>query len=196
MLRWYGRPVMAVSVDQIIAGIIEAEGREYSDNPDDAGGPTKFGITQAVLSAWRGHAVSADDVRALSEDEARAIYRARYVQSPGFDAVLAIAPSIGAELVDTGVNMGPEASTKFLQRALNVLNQEGRAYPDIAVDGKCGHATIAALRAFISMRGLEGQRVLLLALNCLQGARYIELSEQRQQNESFVYGWLKNRVAL
>ena len=32
------------------------------------------------------------------------------------------------------------------------------------------------------------------ALNCLQGAFYIELTERRQKDERFAYGWLLNRV--
>ena len=56
--------------------------------------------------------------------------------------------------------------------------------------------TLAALRTFLAHRGLEGETVLLKALNCLQGARYIELAEARPQNKSFVYGWLRERVAV
>ena len=53
-----------------------------------------------------------------------------------------------------------------------------------------------ALRAFLGRRGDAGERVLLKALNCLQGARYIDLAQRRSANESFLYGWIANRVAL
>lgn len=33
--------------------------------------------------------------------------------------------------------------------------------------------------------------ILIRALNCSQGQRYLELAEKRQANESFVYGWDK-----
>ena len=55
---------------------------------------------------------------------------------------------------------------------------------------------LAALRAFLGRRGDAGERVLLKALNCLQGARYIDLAQRRSANESFLYGWIANRVAL
>ncbi|WP_319800296.1 putative peptidoglycan-binding domain-containing protein, partial [Enterobacter hormaechei] len=45
-------------------------------------------------------------------------------------------------------------------------------------------------------RGGEGEIVLLRALNCSQGQRYLELAEQRPANESFVYGWMRERVSL
>jgi hypothetical protein len=43
-------------------------------------------------------------------------------------------------------------------------------------------------------RGKEGEQVLLRALNCSQGARYLELAEGREANEDFLYGWVKERV--
>ncbi|HAU3242620.1 TPA: hypothetical protein JDH92_004536, partial [Salmonella enterica subsp. diarizonae] len=49
---------------------------------------------------------------------------------------------------------------------------------------------------FLSIRGSEGEMILILALNCSQGQRYLELAEQRQANESFIYGWMKERVKL
>jgi hypothetical protein len=37
-------------------------------------------------------------------------------------------------------------------------------------------------------------RVLLTAMNCLQGDRYIQIAEARPSQERFVYGWLRARV--
>ncbi|EIG41384.1 hypothetical protein ESTG_04974 [Escherichia coli B799] len=44
--------------------------------------------------------------------------------------------------------------------------------------------------------GKDGELVMLKALNCTQGDRYLELAEKREANESFVYGWMKERVAV
>lgn len=179
------------TVEQIIDEIIRREGG-YVDHPDDRGGPTKYGITEAVgrLHGWRG------DMRDLPEDLARRIYLDQYYQRPGFDQIHAISPAVALELTDTGVNMGPEVAVRFLQRALNALNQQERLFPDLKADGYLGNKSLAALRTFLSHRSLEGETVLLKALNCLQGARYIELAETRPPNESFVYGWLRERVAI
>jgi len=49
-------------------------------------------------------------------------------------------------------------------------------------------------RSFVNKRKQQGETVILKALGCLQGARYIELAEKREQNEAFVIGWLANRV--
>ena len=51
-------------------------------------------------------------------------------------------------------------------------------------------------RLYLQRRGKEGELVMLTALNCQQGMRYIELCEARERNEEFVYGWFKNRVVI
>lgn len=178
-------------VDRLIDHIIEVEGG-YSDDPDDAGGETCWGITVEVARAWGYEG----PMRDLPQETAREIYRERYYHGPHFDRVAKRSPAIARELVDTGVNMGVGQSGAFLQSALNALNDRGRHYRDITVDGQVGPATLGALRAYLDLRGAEGEQVLLVALNALQGARYIELAEARERNEKFVYGWLRARVAL
>lgn len=181
-----------MKIKDIIAGVIEREGG-YSENPDDPGGPTKFGIGSATArrNGYRGQ------MRDLPRPFAEAVYLREYVTEPGFDQVGAVSMAIAEELVDTGVNMGVSIPLPWLQRVLNVLNQQGKLWADIAVDGKIGPATLGALGAYLRHRGRDdGERVMLRALNCLQGARYIELAESRAANETFVYGWLLNRVEV
>ena len=104
------------------------------------------------------------------------------------------APRIAAELFDTGANMGPAVATTFLQRALTALNRNARDYPDLTPDGRIGPRTLAALDAFLKLRGAGGETVLLRALEALQGERYLRLAERRPANEAFLYGWLANRI--
>ena len=107
-----------MDVDELIDDVIGREGG-YSSHPADRGGPTRWGITEAVA---RAHGF-AGDMRSFPREEAVAIYRRRYWLRPGFDRVAELAPRIAAELFDTGVNMGPEVAAGFLQRALNALNR-------------------------------------------------------------------------
>ena len=178
-----------MDVDELIDDVIGREGG-YSNHPADRGGPTRWGITEAVA---RAHGF-AGDMRALPREEAAAIYRRIYWLRPGFDRVAEIAPRIAAELFDTGVNMGPEVAAGFVQRALNALNRGASDYPDIAVDRRIGETTLAALRGFIARRDGSGEEVLLKAIEALQGERYLRLAEQRPANEAFLYGWLANRL--
>ncbi len=185
-----------MTIDEIITNILKVEGSAYTNDSRDSGGPTKYGITLATLSAYRGRPCTAADVQALTELEARGIYLARYVVTPGFGHVNLLSPRIAEELVDTGVNTGPARAAVMLQRCLNALNRQGKDYSDIPVDGDCGPATIASLKAFLSKRGKEGETVLLRALNCLQGEFYIDLAERRPKDEFFLLGWLLNRVTI
>lgn len=178
-----------MDIDMMIDAVIDREG-DYTNNPADKGGPTRFGITEAVARAqgYQG------DMRALPRDVAADIYRRLYWVKPRYDRVAARAPDIAAKLFDTAVNMGPATATGFLQRALNALNRGARDYADLSVDGCVGNATLAALDSFVARRGAAGLGVLLKAINALQGERYIHLAETRPANEAFVYGWIANRI--
>lgn len=103
--------------EDILTDVLRREGG-YVDRPEDRGGPTNHGITLATLSGWRGRPATAADVAALTEDEAREIYRHRYIGEPGFGAI----PDarLRALLVDSGVHSGPKNAIRFLQRSLGV----------------------------------------------------------------------------
>ena len=178
------------SVDVLIDALIEREGG-YVSHPADKGGPTCFGITEAVARA-HGYAGA---MSSLPREEAATIYRRLYWLRPRFDQVAKRSARIAAELFDTGVNMGPAVATTFLQRALTALNRNAKDYTDLTPDGRVGPLTLHALDAFLATRGKRGgETVLMRALEALQGERYLRLAERRPANEAFLYGWLANRI--
>lgn len=171
-----------MTLDEIIDSTIKAEGG-YVNDPADSGGATNYGITEKTARAngYQG------DMRNLPLATARQIYRNEYLVKPGF----ADFPSeVAAELFDTGVNMGPAKATEFLQRATNALSGSG-----LSVDGKMGPATKAAVRAYLSSRS-NAASILVKALNCLQGVRYIEIVEGKPSQRKFINGWLASRVEI
>ena len=177
-------------IERLLEGLIEREGG-YVHHPADKGGPTRFGVTEAVARAhgYRGA------MKALPQEEAVAIYRRIYWLRPRFDTLAKHSPRIAAELFDTGVNMGPAVAATFLQRALTALNRNGRDFADLVPDGRVGPRTLAALAGFLEARGKRGgETVLMRALEALQGERYLRLAERRPANEAFLYGWLANRI--
>lgn len=180
----------ALDVDTLIDGVIDREGG-YVDNPSDKGGPTCFGITEAVARA-NGYS---GPMRQLPRSEAVSIYRRLYWLRPRLDEIERRSARVAAELFDTGVNMGPAVAVTFLQRALTALNRNAGDYPDLTPDGRIGPVTLAALDAFLKVRGhAGGETVLLRAIEALQGERYLRLAERRPANEAFLYGWLANRI--
>jgi lysozyme family protein len=180
---------MAQDIGALLDELIEREG-SYVNHAADRGGPTRFGITEAVARAHGYGGAMAE----LPRDEAAAIYRRLYWLRPKFDEIAKRSTKLAAELFDTGANMGPAVAATFLQRALTALNRNGKDYPDLVPDGRIGERTLQALDAFLAIRGGSGETVLLRAIEALQGERYLRLAERRPANEAFLYGWLANRI--
>lgn len=152
----------------LITGIIEREG-SFVNDPDDSGGPTKYGVTKATLARWRKRRVTTAEVAALTKDEARDIYQALYIDQPGFAG---IPEPLLTQVVDFGVNAGTSQATRTLQLVLGVTQ-----------DGICGPKT----RAAAAKRGAGD-----VALQ-LWRARihfYAHLVAQRPTQEKFIDGWL------
>lgn len=177
--------------DTLVQKLIAVEGG-YSNNPADKGGETMWGVTITVARE-NGYAGRMID---MSRDQAIAVYRAKYWAKPGLYLVSPLSEAIAGELLDTGVNMGTGTAAIFLQRALNVLNRRGLDYPDIKVDGGIGPATAAALAAYLKRNPQNGESIVLKVLNCLQGARYVELGESVPDDETFENGWFATRIGL
>lgn len=181
---------MNKSVDQLIDELIQREG-DYVDHPADRGGPTRYGITEAVARAT-GYA---GNMRDFPRSTAVILYKRDYWDKPKLGEVAKLAPRLAVELFDTGVNMGVKTAVEFLQRSLSALNRQGRDYPDLIEDGAIGPATIFALKTFLNVRGFAaGEIVLLKAVEALQGARYLEIAGKNPAQEAFLYGWLQARI--
>jgi lysozyme family protein len=180
------------TVEEILSDLADREGGEFTDDPKDSGGATKWGWTRAAYSKMG----MKKPLELLTRSEAIGLYYQRFVINSGYQHLLPISVPIMEEMVDTAVNSGEVRAGTFLQRCLNALNNEQKLYLDVKVDGMVGNATRAALIKYLGSRKEDGELILMRALNCLQGAFYIELCEGRPKDERFVYGWLRNRVIL
>lgn len=80
----------------------------------------------ARASGFKGH------MQDLPLSVAKEIYRKQYWISPRFDQVNLISNAVAEELLDTGVNCGTGFAKPLLQRALNLLNNQGKGgWPEI-----------------------------------------------------------------
>lgn len=171
----------------------------YVNNPNDRGGPTRWGVTEKVARAagYNG------DMKSLPRPTAKQILINEYWTKPGFDAVNDVNAAIAWEMFDAGVLSGQSWPVKWLQEALRLLNTSHKTepYPDPESDGSMGKYpntsnTIAALKIFLRNRGKDGELVLLRMLNSQQGAYMMSITKTRVQNEEFIFGWFLNRVTI
>lgn len=168
---------------------IGVEGK-YSNNPNDSGGETMYGITKrvAVANGYTG------EMKNLSLVRAADIAKVQYWDLLNLDKIDSLSSEIAVELFDTGYNAGIATAGRFLQRALNAFNRQQKDYQDITVDGVVGPLTVSNLRAFLTKRKDHGEAVMLRALNALQGSYYLSLVEQRPKDEDFIFGWFSTRL--
>jgi hypothetical protein len=130
-------PARTNDVEGMIEQIIRREGG-FVNHPNDRGGPTNFGVTQRNLAAWRGRVTSVDDVRNMSVDEAKQIFRTNYYTRPKIDRLpLMLQPIV----FDMSINHGPGTAIKLLQQ---VLCDCGHACD---TDGGIGDETLHCARA-------------------------------------------------
>jgi lysozyme family protein len=123
-------------IEDVITAVMKREGWDtYTNKPADRGGPTKWGITLKAWQEYRGpwSSVTPDDIKEITEPQARDFYEEMYVYGPRFQLL----PDKLVELVvDCGINHGTKAAAKWVQRACGALQ-----------DGVIGPKTIAAVQA-------------------------------------------------
>jgi lysozyme family protein len=180
-------------IDSIIDDLIAKEGG-YVNHPSDRGGETNFGITVAV-AGQNGYQGAMKD---LTKAQAKQIYLSQYWHRPNFDLINTVSPAVAIELLDAGVLSGTATASRWLQLALNRLNMREKLYADLKEDGNIGQKTVDALSDFMRHRRSQGgERVLVTALNCLQGNHFMVTAVERHNlNEDFVFGWIKHRIKL
>lgn len=127
--------VHTAAFDEAVPWIEKWEGG-YVDDPADPGGPTNRGVTIGTLERWRNSAVTKMDVRSLSQEEARQIYRALYWTPVRGDE---LPVGVSLMLFNAAILHGPHRAITFLQLSLN------KSGADIEVDGEIGPQTLGAV---------------------------------------------------
>lgn len=149
----------------------------YSDDPDDKGGKTKFGITEDVARKW-GYTGKMKD---LPLDTAKEIYYEWFWKQWNYHKI--DNQKVAIEMFDQVVNIGPIPANKNLQKAYNLL-KKGKA-GDLKEDGMVGPITLTYINRY------PYQKDLLQLLNVLQGKHYIDIVEEDPSQEKFFRGWLQ-----
>ena len=156
--------------DDIINEVLESEGgSRITKDPLDAGGTTKYGISQRAYPKL--------DIEKLTEQEAKNIYHLDYWIPSKANKVPAQIREIYFDMV---VNFGQRSAVKVLQQACN-----GKNTYDIRVDGLIGNATIGACK------NLEPDR--LRAYRVLKFARIVI---KKPSQERFWFGWYRRALRI
>ncbi len=120
--------------EDTITDILKAEGWDkYTNRPNDRGGPTKWGITLKAWSEYVGDTCTEQDIKDITELGARMFYETMYIRAPRFDQ---LPTPLQPMVIDCGVNHGPRAASKWVQRAVGAKQ-----------DGLIGPKTIEAIVA-------------------------------------------------
>ena len=139
------------------------------------GHETYMGIDRVRHPWWQGWAII-DEALVLGEplsiapglaDMVREFYFTEFwipLRCPLIDP---LSEPVAEELFEASVNCGPGNGARFLQRALNALNNRGRLYPDLREDGAIGPKTAQAVATCLKHRP---PRILV---KCQNGEQYI-----------------------
>ncbi|MFV0626146.1 MAG: glycoside hydrolase family 108 protein [Alphaproteobacteria bacterium] len=151
----------------------------YVNNPNDSGGPTKYGIT---LKTYRQYYPSAtiNTIKNLTPEQAKVFYREYFWLKNGYDKIKI--ECFALKVFDACVNMGEFQAHLCLQRALNCVGSK------LKEDGVLGENTLKVLN-------FTGDPTWNFAVLCSYKSElagfYRVLIAKKPKNKEFETGWLK-----
>ncbi|MCK5018687.1 MAG: hypothetical protein KAS32_16620 [Candidatus Peribacteraceae bacterium] len=176
----------------------------YVFDPTDRGGETYKGISRRFHPTWAGWGIIDSYKPIISENtmvntselldkdidlsnSVQQFYKHHFWDVPGFNFIDIVSDRISESMFDTGVNVGTGTVCKWLQSTLNILNRDGKHYPDIAVDGGLGPISLQTLGECLKRNPMH--RILTIMM-IYQGGHYINIMENDTRQERFV-GWFE-----
>lgn len=170
----------------------------YSNDPDDPGGETVYGVARSFWPKWSGWSIvdaakkqpgfpgNLKGNSALTE-AVHAYYRQIYWDRFCLDE---LDQPLAYELFEQAVNLGEGRMVKHLQMVLNSLNYQNRFGEDLVVDGAFGAKTLQRLRRIV---GDGRSRAIQYGANGQQCAHYINLGLTSAVKRKYTSGWLAQR---
>jgi lysozyme family protein len=119
---------MNTNFDACFNHLIKHEGG-YVNHPSDPGGRTNLGVTQEVWEDWTDRAVNEAEMKALTPEKVKPLYKELYWDRVKGDKLPA---GVDYCVFDAAVNSGVRRASQWLQTALGVT-----------ADGSIGPQTLA-----------------------------------------------------
>ena len=162
----------------------------YTDDKDDAGGATKFGISLRFLKSLPldeadidrdGH-VTANDIKSLTDFTAKAFYRKYFWLHYQLGNIER--EPVATKLLNIFVNMRGLTAARVAQRALASCGIH-----DVKEDGYLGPLSFAAINEITCSDSLTA--MYLAALRAHQEAIYRLICAENPTQNKFLAGWIR-----
>lgn len=156
----------------------------FSNDIDDAGGKTKYGITEIVwVNFHNGNPPYS--IREITREDAQTIYYELYWKKMKLNQLPALQQTLLTQILDSGINHGVGTGIKFLQRAYNLIKLDTEAA--LLDDGVVGPKTISAILKIANrypdslIAAYIGERYLY----------YRAIITSNPSQKKFIRGWIK-----
>ena len=159
----------------------------YQNDPHDAANVKKpdgtvigtmRGVSPGAWARFKGvpvESLTEDDMKAITLEDAAAVYERNYYKVPGF-AKLRWCPATEV-WTDIGWGSGPVTAIKKMQAMIGTV-----------ADGVIGPVTMATYSEWLNRREMESAVNLIADWRC---AFYKHLCEVRPLNQKYLVGWLR-----
>lgn len=123
-------------------------------------GPTYRGIDRRFHPSWPGWSsvekwgsgdISEQQLFEQTDALVRKFYLVEFWDRMRGDAVASIDIPLATTIFDFAIHSGVTDACRALQRALNNMNRNGAAYPDLELDGRVGNNTVNTLRRCLQL---------------------------------------------
>lgn len=153
----------------------------FSNDAQDRGGATRFGITREEASKWRGRSVSVPEMRNFPIAEAEQIYEAWYWKPLHCGEILH--PGVATAMFDIGIVRGIGVPPKYAQ---SICVSYGAK---LIEDGHMGPRTIAAIN------NIEAE-LFIEAFSTKARNGFLAIVATRPSQVVFIKGWLARAKRL
>lgn len=163
-----------MNIDDAFAYLLVDEGG-YTNDPNDSGGPTNWGITQGDYSRWLKRPASIPEVRAMTKKVAEQIYSDYYWMPMGLDKI--VDSKKATALFDVGVVCGIYQGQIMAQRACNSIGA------GLVPDGHIGPLSIQAINQ-------AAPSLFIRDMSSQVESRFRGIVANNPKDEVFLRGWV------
>lgn len=151
----------------IVKTLANEGGGKITDDPDDSGGLTKYGISQRAYPNL--------DIRNLTEQQARDIYKRDYWDRVQGDSIQS--QQVAENLFDTAVNMGVKTASRMAQQAVGV-----------SADGIIGPQSLTAINN-------ANPATFIASYTLAKISYYAQICNKDRSQSKFLLGWINRALS-